>query len=257
MVNYLHSQQLEKMWTNGGLEEGVMLKKAKDNYMCAPKDLRTVEGGLFEMVRRLNVRCAMTINTRIIKLFLRSQEIAYVPLDNGLRIQILPDVLYLPQCQKHHFAAFIQNSSILIVWDDDPNNILARAQNIEDQLMAMIWKEGQEEEEEDAKSIKGGKNSRAPSIFIREQDGDSMEEFDEKMIEGPRKIVLIQTILTAVVICIIITVFGGGWRKIAMELKAEEEHKNWMRLLFVIALPLSILDRLVLLSVKSLDLFRR
>lgn len=56
MCNWLHQQQLERMWTTNGIEEGVMLKKAKDDYTCAPEDLRARPDGVFDAVRRLNVK---------------------------------------------------------------------------------------------------------------------------------------------------------------------------------------------------------
>src|SRR5882672_9785299 len=96
----------------------------------------------------------MTVNTRIVKLFMQQEDMTYIPLENGLRLQILPNVSYLPRCQKHHFAAFIHNASILIVWDDDPNHILERAQSFEDQLINMIWKE--EAGEDDQSNVAPG-----------------------------------------------------------------------------------------------------
>ncbi len=56
MCNWLHQQQLERMWSTNGIEEGVMLKKAKDDYKCAPEDLRTRRDGVFDAVQRLNVK---------------------------------------------------------------------------------------------------------------------------------------------------------------------------------------------------------
>ena len=66
----------------------------------------------------------MTVNTRVIKLFLHSNDKAYVPLKGGLRLQVLPDISYLPRCQKHQFAAFIADRGLLIVWDDEPRHLL-------------------------------------------------------------------------------------------------------------------------------------
>jgi hypothetical protein len=56
MCNYLHQQQLKKMWSNGGREEGVLLKKSKEEYTSCPSDLQLQRNGLFDAVRRLNVR---------------------------------------------------------------------------------------------------------------------------------------------------------------------------------------------------------
>lgn len=65
MCNWLHQQQIERMWTTNGLEEGVMLKKAKDDYKCAPEDLSSRSDGIYDAVRRLNVKVrGATIRSR-------------------------------------------------------------------------------------------------------------------------------------------------------------------------------------------------
>lgn len=56
MVNWLQSQQAEKMWTTWEAGEGVVLKKAKGNYVCAPRELATDGSALFAAVAGLNVR---------------------------------------------------------------------------------------------------------------------------------------------------------------------------------------------------------
>ena len=56
MVNWLHKQQMENMWTNGGVGEGVVLKKARDSYTCCPRDLEDYRGEFFDAVSRLNVK---------------------------------------------------------------------------------------------------------------------------------------------------------------------------------------------------------
>ena len=56
MCNHLQQQQLKKMWANGSHEEGVLLKKSKDDYTCCPPDLQLQRNGLFDAVKKLNVR---------------------------------------------------------------------------------------------------------------------------------------------------------------------------------------------------------
>lgn len=60
MVNWLHQQQLESMWTSCGAGEGVVLKKIKDRYTACPSDLAETRGDLFDAVRALNVKVAPT-----------------------------------------------------------------------------------------------------------------------------------------------------------------------------------------------------
>lgn len=56
MVNWLHQRQMQKMWYNGGLEQGVILKKSRDEFVCCPNELSEVPGGFRDAVKSLNVR---------------------------------------------------------------------------------------------------------------------------------------------------------------------------------------------------------
>ena len=56
MCNYLHQQQLKRMWSNGSLDEGVILKKSREEYTCCPSDLQLQANGLCDAVKGLNVR---------------------------------------------------------------------------------------------------------------------------------------------------------------------------------------------------------
>ncbi|KAL9119564.1 MAG: hypothetical protein Q9187_003883 [Circinaria calcarea] len=231
MVNWLHQQQLERMWTNGGVGEGVVLKKGRDAYTACPGELSNHRGDLFDAVTRLNVRTAMTVNTRVIKLFLRRQDLPYVPLKDGLRIQILPNITFLPTCQKHHFAAFIKDTSILVVWDDEPKHLLSRAQKIEEQLMSMIWDSGSEFDE---------KTNKSQSVLITEvpQEGPDGEiVYEELITEKPRKLVLIQATITALTLIILVAAIGAGWRNIVIEIAVD---KSMMRLVFAAVVPLQM-----------------
>lgn len=186
----------------------------------------------------------MTVNTRVIKLFLRQQQdMLSVPLAGGLRLQLLPNVSYLPRCQKHQFAAFIQDSSMLLVWDDEPKHLLDRANNIEDQLMSIIWRG--EGEYGDGTTVT---TSKAPSVKLNEAHGNGA--MNEAAAEPPRKTMLIQPILAAFTLILIFAAIGSGWREIAIELVVD---KSWLRLAFLAVVPIQIWlalvrDRFLLLS---------
>ena len=64
-----------------------------------------------------------------------------VPLSNGLRVQIIPTVTDLPRSQIHHFAAFVQDTRSLVVWDDEPEKILERVAELQNRVMEVIWKQ--------------------------------------------------------------------------------------------------------------------
>jgi hypothetical protein len=179
----------------------------------------------------------LTIKTQVVKLLLGNKNVACIPLYNGLRIQVLPNITYLPACQKHHFAAFIQDPAILVIWDDDPNNLLSRAQNVEDQLVKMVWKRGEAENEKSSTAAPSKTRSRSPSICAKEIYDARYSNNDESLAESPRRIVLIQAILTAITLILVIAAIGAGWRQVAMEVSAD---KGWIRLGFVAVAPLQI-----------------
>ena len=176
----------------------------------------------------------MTVNTRVIKTFLRRKNGTHVPLEGGLRLQILSTINQLPQCQKHHFAAFIQDSAILVVWNDDPNHILDRVKSIEDQLIAMIWKEEGAEDESTTLRLGSRMPSRRPSTMNLSSLNGDPEAFDEKIMLPPRKIILVQPLLTGICLVLLIAATSAGWRRVAIEIKVDH---SMLRLAFAAVVP--------------------
>ena len=56
MANWLYHRQQEKMWTSGGFDEGVILKKARDEYTSCPSELLQNRDGFHDSARKLNVK---------------------------------------------------------------------------------------------------------------------------------------------------------------------------------------------------------
>lgn len=165
----------------------------------------------------------MTVNTRVIKLFLHNNDKPYVPLKNGLRLQVLPDMSYLPRCQKHQFAAFIADRGLLVVWDDEPRHLLDRANKIEKSLMEMIWHH--EPESDDEKKEAG--------VGV-EEVSDDPDAVERGTLEKPRRIVMWQPIYAGIMICLTIFTFGLGWQALAIETFLDH---YYMRLLLILTFP--------------------
>lgn len=56
MIQNLWQDQLRRVYASGyDGEEGVVLKKARDDYICSPVSLTEVNDGFFESIRQLNV----------------------------------------------------------------------------------------------------------------------------------------------------------------------------------------------------------
>jgi hypothetical protein len=224
MVNWLYQQQMERLWTAGAHDEGVVLKRSRGAYTTCPEDLIEEPYGFYKAIETLNVRVAITVNTRVIKLFLHKNDRPYVPLKYGLRLQVLPDIYYLPRCQKHQFAAFIADRGILIVWDDEPRHILDRAQKIEKALMEMIWDDEDDEDEEE--------KTKEGSVGVIEGTGADEGDVERGAVEPRRRIKMLMPILTGCTILLNTICLGGGWRAIALENKVDH---GYMRLCLLLA----------------------
>lgn len=177
----------------------------------------------------------MTVNTKVMQLLLRQENRLYIPLQNGLRLQILPNVSFLPECQKHHFAAFIQDTATLVVWDDQPTHILIRAKGIEDQLMSVIWNDSAEDGEKLSPGL-NGKSTRETNFHHPDAPVD-VGEHNERLSEAPRKTVLVQPILTAITLLLIVAAIGTGVRRMMIEVKVDH---SYLRVALLVVAPLQI-----------------
>ncbi len=189
---------------------------------------------------QLIVQVAMTMKTAVIQTFLRSSNLPYVPLSDGLRLQVIPDITFLSRCQKHHFAAFIQDPGMLVVWDDDPEHVTDRAEQIEQHLVGMIWRSEVMKEGADYKTALSNTSFTAgratPTIMAKEVFDDGSES-ERQYSDKPRRILLFQPILIAIVGTLDILTIGIGWRKIAIELKVDH---NYLRCVLAVVVPLQI-----------------
>ncbi|KAI0387103.1 glycosyl transferase family group 2-domain-containing protein [Hypomontagnella monticulosa] len=232
ICSWMYQQQLERQYATGMLPgEGVVLKKSRNSYACCPPQLRDVPYGLYEMTMQLNVRCAMTVNTRVINVILASRRTTYeyIPLSDGLRLQVLPSMRELPRCQKHHFAAFIQDFQILVVWDDDPKKVLARADALERELMKMIWGNGEEEQEQDEE--KEPEKNQGVEVDVSDVDLEAASESER------RETKLSSPMIVAVTLALCITCMGLGLRSLTYEVATD----GWyVRLALIAVIPVEM-----------------
>jgi hypothetical protein len=56
MVEFVWQQQRRELWSTDRPGEGVVLKKARGEYVCAPRSLESERGGFFDAIRAMNVR---------------------------------------------------------------------------------------------------------------------------------------------------------------------------------------------------------
>jgi cellulose synthase/poly-beta-1,6-N-acetylglucosamine synthase-like glycosyltransferase len=224
MVNYLYQQQCSHLWVSDGSGEveGVLLRKSRGQYMACPPQLGSSPFAL--ACAALNVQCAMTVNSRVIKTFLQwSPDAVDVPLMNGLRVQILPTVDDLPRARKHQFAAFVASEGLLVVWDDDALHLIQRAKAIESELMELVWKAGGDDDGDE----KGGPIVEEPEI-----DEESGELKPEK-----RPVHLLNTWLVSMTLVLVTVSLGAAWRQLAIEVSVDG---SYLRLALVALFPVQI-----------------
>jgi hypothetical protein len=139
----------------------------------------------------------------------------------------------LVRARKYQFAAFIADTSLLVVWDDDALNVVHRAKSIENELMQLVWRVGQEEDEaeKEAKAI-------ASTNIVEIVD----EESGEVGYRDRRPTNLQNTILVSVTLIIITSMLGAGYRQLAIETAVDG---NYLRMAFVLLTPVQVFFTLV------------
>ncbi|EXJ65575.1 hypothetical protein A1O7_01916 [Cladophialophora yegresii CBS 114405] len=226
MVNHLYQQQCSRLWVSDGSGEieGVLLRKSRGQYLSCPHELRSSQ--LAQACAELNVQVAMTVNSRVIKTFLAwAPEATDVPLMNGLRVQVLPTITDLPRARKYQFAAFIATESLLVVWDDDPSNVMKRAKSIESELMELVWHTAEVGDDDGvAKEKEGG-----GGISLDYESGETM--LDDRHTN------LMNTILVAFTLIIVVTLLGLACRSLATEIAVDG---SYTRLAFLALVPVQI-----------------
>jgi hypothetical protein len=221
MVNWLHMQQKTHQWVakDSYLCEGVILRQSKQLYLTAPSTLSGSE--LEDAVRSLNVQVAMTMNTTLISIILKHNEDAsFIEVRPGHRLQVLPDITYLSRCRKNQFAAFVSDPGFLIVWEDQPENIVQRVEKIEAAMVQMLWGTSVSLDERD-------KNSFLLSTPTHDMDLEAVDSF-----ERHRQISLVQPFMSACTVAMTILAIASGWRHIAVETAV---NGTFMRIIFILA----------------------
>ncbi|KAK4458722.1 glucans biosynthesis glucosyltransferase H [Cladorrhinum samala] len=217
MVNWLYEQQMRKQYASGmDPYEGVVLKKSRGNFTCYPPQMAAIPESLFAVVSQMNVRCAMTVNTPVVRALmdtlLRRSDIDYVPLPDGLRIQILRTMADLPRGQLHQFAAFIEDARLLVVWDDEPEKLLESVQNLEHKFIEIIWGNGNEED--DKEENKDEKKHDQARVNVEELDPEKLEE---ALSSEHRPVRLESPAMVGLTMILWIVCSALGWRAMAYE----------------------------------------
>jgi hypothetical protein len=173
------------------------------------------------------------VNSRVIQTFIEwSPGATDVPLGNGLRIQVLPSVDDLPKARKNQCAAFLAAELLLVVWDDDPTQVVERATYIENELMELVWRAG-----EDKEAPQGPDAEKSAGVVETVVDVETGENKPEQ-----RPTNIINSFQVAFTIMLITTMLAFGYKQIAFQLLVD---KGWWRLAFLVMTPVLVFFSLV------------
>ena len=188
----------------------------------------------------------ISIKDRVVTVLLNQPALLYIPIQDNLRLQILPDVEYIPRCQRSQGAAFCKNQDMLVVWGDSVDAAEQRADKYLKQMVE-VFSQGFGTYTE-----KGEKDA----VMVNEMPMDGSEDAysgdvdpEDTFQEPRRKIVLIQAVLSALTLLLIVAAIGSGFRQIAIEIGIDH---SYIRLAFIIAVPFQMW--LALVSRRSSEL---
>jgi hypothetical protein len=174
----------------------------------------------------------------MIKIILSHITADYIPLSDGLWLQVLPSMAYLPGCQKHHFGAFIRDQRLLVVWDDQPNNLLERAESFQSSLIKNIWHDEVNTDESMSKKKEITDISATDFGYGEITTG----ELEKASVVQNRPTLLINSIIVGLTLALLLAALGSGWRNLAQEISIDG---SFIRLALLAALPAELFVSLV------------
>ena len=170
------------------------------------------------------------MRSTIVEAFFRlKNDTGRVCLRSGLQIQMLPSIRDLKLAQKHQCAAFVQEESFLLVWDDDPNKIIQRAADLENQLVEISWRSA-------TGSYPRSEKKRRPS------DVATKDALLEAGGIEKRTNTYINSFIMSATLTLSISVIGMGLRELTMETTVDG---NYLRLAVLPYLPIQFVISLV------------
>lgn len=134
---------------------------------------------------------------------------------------MLPDLSYLPGCQKHQFAAFIEDRGVLIVWADNPRQLLERAAGVEKSLMQFTWD-----------SPAAQLNEKKDAVVQVDEVG-SEDDLEHNALQSDRQIMMSMPFTGGITLLLTFAALGGGWRELAFQTAVDG---SYIRLALLLAI---------------------
>ena len=186
----------------------------------------------------------MTVHSPVIRMYTETAPTAIeVPLLNGRAVQIVSNVESLSAAKTHQCAAVIASSGLLVVWDDDAVELLARAKNIEWEVMQLFWTKDPFKTPLPSKPSSIAPSKSDFAVVNEKQVSDSDSEDLEAAIAKARPTMLFNTCIISISCGCMIAVLGLGFRRIIVEYRYEVgyEPNPYTRFAFMAITPIWVL----------------
>lgn len=245
-------------------DEGVVVKICPGEYTCFPPLMEFHPNSVYQVVKQLNIavspssgrdssnarltccpQCALTVRVAWVSTLIEAVSgsgASRVPLLDGRRIEILKTVTDLVKEQQHHFAALIVDTQMLLVWGDNPKELCAWAEELQEKVLLMLA--------ESEMSSEVPIQNRNDPLGLLQPHPTKFSYDDSSEQEDKRRVRVTNAWLMAVSIFLCLASLGLGWRKIAMEITVDGD---WTRVLFVLVVLPMILTSQVSCSRITVD----
>lgn len=134
---------------------------------------------------------------------------------------------------------------MLVVWDDEPKNVLNRAEHIEYSLMRMIWGDGEDAEYDEKKE-----SANVSAIDLGE-GAVTPGELEDGQVNQSRPTLLLNPIFVGLTLTLLTAALGSGWRLIAQECAVDGKYT---RLALLVVTPCQVFVSLFFMQIIVVNL---
>ncbi|KAI0036400.1 glycosyl transferase family group 2-domain-containing protein [Vararia minispora EC-137] len=144
LLHYIFKQTQGDAWFRPDAQHisaGVCLRDDAGEYRVFPYETLALEP--FEIaVRAMGLACAVKVRSAVAHAAMGqiTSEEKSVYVDANTRIQVIETMMLLPHADREQNAAFIRDERVLVVWTDDPVNIVATVNDFEERLIRLLWR---------------------------------------------------------------------------------------------------------------------
>jgi len=237
MADYIYGKICVHSWisNNDGVYQGVLVRNPDKTYTATPAAL--ADSPFSKAATSLDLVTCMAITPMLMQQYIAQHPSASaIRLGQNLSIQILPSLEYLYKARKHQYAAYVLEEDLLIVWDDEPRELFARADALEKLYIdyhlgfMSLYDDSKNQSTLDVKT----------SALAVTTEVSSLDDYDHEAgapAAGGRAVHLQNSILVALTLIIVTVMLGAGFREVAIEVAVDQ---SYIRVAFLLLTPVQI-----------------